>query len=45
MTMLKTHFYKAKIEWTGNNGTGTDDYRSYERSHTNYNESASNPPF
>ena len=32
--MSKQHHYKATIEWTGNNGTGTDDYRNYERSHT-----------
>jgi organic hydroperoxide reductase OsmC/OhrA len=32
--MNKQHFYKAKIMWTGNNGTGTDNYRTYERSHS-----------
>lgn len=26
--------YKTRIEWTGNSGSGTFDYRSYERSHT-----------
>lgn len=31
--MGKEHHYSATIEWTGNNGTGTDDYRHYERSH------------
>jgi organic hydroperoxide reductase OsmC/OhrA len=28
------HTYKLKITWTGNTGTGTTDYKSYERSHT-----------
>lgn len=27
------HHYKATIKWTGNKGTGTDNYRNYERSH------------
>ena len=27
------HHYKASIQWTGNQGTGTDNYRNYERSH------------
>ncbi len=27
------HYYKSKITWTGNKGTGTSNYRSYERSH------------
>ena len=27
------HHYKASIKWTGNKGTGTDNYRNYERSH------------
>ena len=31
--MHKEHKYKMKIEWTGNTGTGTADYRSYKRSH------------
>lgn len=31
--MTKTHHYHATIQWTGNTGTGTDSYRSYERSH------------
>ncbi|MBB4807739.1 organic hydroperoxide reductase OsmC/OhrA [Chryseobacterium defluvii] len=31
--MSKEHHYKATIQWTGNKGTGTDSYRSYERSH------------
>ncbi|MEQ1552792.1 MAG: OsmC family protein [Ferruginibacter sp.] len=32
--MHKQHFYKATIKWTGNNGTGTNNYKNYERSHT-----------
>ncbi|MBP6335382.1 MAG: OsmC family protein [Bacteroidia bacterium] len=31
--MGKEHHYSLTIEWTGNKGTGTNDYRSYERSH------------
>lgn len=31
--MNKQHHYKATIKWTGNKGTGTDNYRNYERSH------------
>ena len=27
------HHYSVKVEWTGNNGTGTSGYREYERSH------------
>lgn len=30
----KTHNYKATITWTGNKGTGTDNYKNYERNHT-----------
>jgi organic hydroperoxide reductase OsmC/OhrA len=30
---MKQHHYKTTIEWTGNLGNGTADYRSYERSH------------
>ena len=29
----KSHTYHATIEWTGNNGTGTSDYRAYDRDH------------
>lgn len=32
--MSKEHHYKTTIQWTGNKGTGTSGYRSYERSHT-----------
>lgn len=31
--MQGQHHYKATIKWTGNKGTGTDSYTSYERSH------------
>lgn len=27
------HHYKATIRWTGNKGTGTNNYKNYERSH------------
>nr|WP_315035205.1 OsmC family protein [uncultured Chryseobacterium sp.] len=30
---MKSHHYKAKIQWTGNKGKGTSGYRDYERSH------------
>lgn len=32
--MSKKHHYKTTIQWTGNTGTGTSNYRNYERSHT-----------
>ena len=32
--MNKHHNYSATVQWTGNNGTGTSDYRAYERSHS-----------
>ena len=31
---MAKHTYESKIEWTGNKGSGTFDYRSYSRSHT-----------
>jgi organic hydroperoxide reductase OsmC/OhrA len=31
--MKAEHHYNATIKWTGNKGTGTDNYRNYERSH------------
>lgn len=31
---MKQHQYQLKIEWTGNQGKGTLDYRAYDRSHT-----------
>ena len=32
--MGKQHNYKLTTKWTGNKGSGTDDYRNYERSHS-----------
>jgi organic hydroperoxide reductase OsmC/OhrA len=32
-SMQAQHHYKAAIKWTGNKGTGTDNYKNYERSH------------
>ncbi len=29
----KHHHYSARVRWTGNTGSGTSDYRTYERSH------------
>ena len=31
--MNGVHNYNLTIKWTGNKGTGTSDYRAYERSH------------
>jgi organic hydroperoxide reductase OsmC/OhrA len=31
--MTKTHHYSVVVEWTGNTGTGTAAYRSYDRRH------------
>ena len=31
--MERIHRYTAKIEWTGNQGSGTPDYRAYSRNH------------
>ncbi|MEZ0092885.1 OsmC family protein [Streptacidiphilus sp. EB129] len=31
--MARTHSYRTEVGWTGNRGTGTSDYRSYDRSH------------
>lgn len=31
---MKKHHYQSQIEWTGNQGTGTNHYAKYERSHT-----------
>ena len=31
--MHREHFYRTKLEWTGNTGKGTTDYRSYKRDH------------
>ena len=32
--MLKQHNYSLQVQWTGNSGQGTNNYRSYGRSHT-----------
>ncbi len=32
--MSHKHIYRPIVEWTGNKGSGTFDYRSYSRSHT-----------
>lgn len=31
---MKNHEYAVRIQWTGNDGEGTRDYRSYRRDHT-----------
>jgi organic hydroperoxide reductase OsmC/OhrA len=31
--MNKEHYYSLEIEWTGNTGNGTKNYKTYERSH------------
>jgi organic hydroperoxide reductase OsmC/OhrA len=31
---VKQHTYKVQIEWTGNDGVGTKNYKSYRRDHT-----------
>lgn len=38
---MKQHRYTTRVEWTGNDGTGTQNYRSYRRDHV---VSASNKP-
>ncbi len=32
--MKKLHYYHLAVQWTGNTGKGTSDYRQYDRSHT-----------
>lgn len=32
--MKGQHSYKLSVKWTGNNGTGTSNYKAFERSHT-----------
>ena len=32
--MLNDHHYQVTVEWTGNTGDGTWDYRAYRRDHT-----------
>ncbi len=31
---MKQHHYKTTLNWTGNKGTGTSNYKAYERAHT-----------
>lgn len=31
---MKFHYYNVKMEWVGNQGQGTADYKSYKRDHT-----------
>jgi organic hydroperoxide reductase OsmC/OhrA len=33
MKRSREHTYKLTVKWTGNTGSGTKDYHSYERSH------------
>ncbi len=35
---MKQHRYNTTVTWTGNKGTGTNNYRTYERSHTIFME-------
>jgi organic hydroperoxide reductase OsmC/OhrA len=32
--MIKQHHYTLQLQWTGNDGVGTRDYRAYRRDHT-----------
>ncbi len=32
--MARKHLYETNLNWTGNKGSGTMDYRSYDRSYT-----------
>lgn len=31
--MARTHTYAVRVSWTGNQGSGTSDYRAYSRDH------------
>ena len=31
---MKNHTYEVRLEWTGNDGDGTETYKSYRRDHT-----------
>jgi organic hydroperoxide reductase OsmC/OhrA len=31
---MKQHTYKVRVDWTGNDGEGTKNYRGYRRDHT-----------
>ena len=37
--MHKSHNYSLTVKWTGNRGTGTSDYRAYDRNHIIQSES------
>lgn len=32
-TTHREHQYQVSVEWTGNEGTGTSDYKAYKRDH------------
>ena len=36
MYYMKQHHYSMCIEWTGNEGKGTESYNSYSRNHSIY---------
>lgn len=36
--IMKKHTYQINVEWTGNLGLGTKNYRSYDRSHEIFSE-------
>jgi organic hydroperoxide reductase OsmC/OhrA len=40
---MKTHHYSVAVRWTGNTGTGTSGYKSYERRHEISAETAKPP--
>jgi organic hydroperoxide reductase OsmC/OhrA len=40
----KEHRYQVTVEWTGNTGTGTDGYRTYDRRHEIDAPDSSKPP-
>jgi organic hydroperoxide reductase OsmC/OhrA len=40
--MAPTHQYSASVRWTGNRGTGTNEYRAYSRDHVL--ETSGRPP-
>src|SRR5215467_13434389 len=31
--MANLHYYKTTVAWIGNRGTGTSDYKAYDRNH------------
>jgi organic hydroperoxide reductase OsmC/OhrA len=40
----KSHTYRAVVEWTGNQGTGTSGYKDYSRAHEITVPGAARPP-